>query len=251
MLYGTAILHQVRRTLIIARKDIRIYYAKAPVVIFGFLFPIFLFLAFAIGRHLTIEFMIPGLLGMILFFTSTSISPIVAPWEAQARTLERLLSCPVKIETIILGDIMASFTFGLAISLVPLTLGLALGLKVLNPLVFSLAIILAAFCFSSLGNVFSIPPTNMPSNVQMVSGAIKLPIIFMSGVFIPLDKLPAWGQIISYFSPLTYFVDLARRCFQGQSYLPLAIDFLVLLAFTLVFLSVALKFHRRTMPQRI
>ncbi|RLA96270.1 MAG: ABC transporter permease [Deltaproteobacteria bacterium] len=246
-----AILQQAHCALILARKDLRIYYAKGPVIIFGILFPLFLFLAFAIGRHLTLDFTIPGLLGMILFFTSTSISPVVAPWEAQSRTLERLMCCPVRLETIILGDILASFGFGLAISLVPLILGLSLGLSVSHPFVLALALILAAFCFSSLGSVFSIPPTNMPSTVQMVSGAVKLPIIFISGIFIPLDELPLWGQVLSYFSPLTYFVDLVRASLQGQGHLPPLVDLLALLAFTALFLIVALRFHRRTMPQRL
>jgi len=248
---STVAVQQVRRALALARKDVRIYYAKGPVIIFGILFPIFLFLAFAMGRHLTIEFMIPGLLGMILFFTSTSISPVVAPWEAQSRTLERLMSCPVRLETIILGDILASFGFGLGISLVPLILGLSLGVSVSHPFIFAVALILAAFCFSSLGNVFSIPPTNMPSTVQMVSGAVKLPIIFMSGIFIPLNELPLWGQVLSYFSPLTYFVDLVRASLQEQGHLSSLIDLLALLAFTILFLIVALRFHRRTMPQRL
>ena len=92
---------QARRALVIARKDIRIYYAKGPVIIYGVLMPVFLFLAFTIGRNLPSDFVIPGLLGMILFFTATSVSPKVVPWEAQARTLERLMACPVRLETII------------------------------------------------------------------------------------------------------------------------------------------------------
>src|SRR4030067_53506 len=123
-MFETALLwQQMRRSLVIARKDVRIYYSKGPVIIFGVLFPIFLFLSFTIGRHLTADFIIPGLLGMILFFMATSISPVVMPWEAQARTLERLMSCPVKLETIIVGDILASFAFGTAISLVPVIIG--------------------------------------------------------------------------------------------------------------------------------
>jgi len=64
-----------------ASKNIRVYYSKGPVVIFGILFPIFLFLSFAAGRNLAVEFLMPGLLGMVLFFTATSISPAVAPRE--------------------------------------------------------------------------------------------------------------------------------------------------------------------------
>jgi len=242
---------QLRRSLVIARKDIRIYYSKGPVIIFGVLFPVFLFLSFTIGRDLSVDFMIPGLVGMILFFTATSISPIVVPWEAQARTLERLMSCPVRIETIILGDILASFAFGVGISVIPIMLGLFLGVIVSSPLSFTLAVILAAFCFASLGNVFSIPPTNMPSTVNMISSVVKFPVVFISGIFIPLDQLPAWGQAIAYISPLTYFTDIARGCIQGRGHLPLAVDFAVLIAFTVLFVLVAMKLHQRTMPRRI
>jgi ABC-2 type transport system permease protein len=242
---------QMRRSLTIARKDIRIYYSKGPVIIFGVLFPVFLFLSFTIGRHMSVDFMIPGLLGMILFFTATSISPIVVPWEAQARTLERLMSCPVRVETIIVGDVLASFVFGTAISLVLIIIGLALGVTVSGPVIFALALILAALCFASLGNVFSIPPTNLPATVNMIASVVKFPVVFISGVFIPLNELPAWGQAIAYISPLTYFTDIARTCIQGQGHLPLAIDFAVLIAFTVLFLVVAMKLHQRTMPRRI
>jgi ABC-2 type transport system permease protein len=248
----TALLwQQARRSLVIARKDIRIYYSKGPVIIFGVFFPVFLFLSFIIGRHMTLDFMIPGLLGMILFFTATSISPIVVPWEAQARTLERLISCPVRIETIILGDILASFVFGVGISLVTIILGLFLGVTVSSPVVFAVAVILAAFCFASLGNVFSIPPTNLPSTVNMIASVVKFPVVFISGIFIPLNELPRWGQAIAYISPLTYFTDIARSSIQGQGHLPVAIDFLALLAFSVVFLLLAMKLHQRTMPKRI
>ena len=242
---------QMRRSLVIARKDIRIYYSKGPVIIFGVLFPVFLFLSFTIGRDLSVDFMIPGLLGMILFFTATSISPIVVPWEAQARTLERLMSCPVRIKTIIVGDILASFAFGVGISLVTIMLGLFLGVTISSPFIFAIAVILAAFCFASLGTVFSIPPTNVPATANMIVATIRFPVVFISGIFIPLSELPAWGQAVAYISPLTYFTDIARTSIQGQGHLPVVVDLLVLLAFTALFLVVAMKLHQRTMPRRI
>ncbi len=116
---------------------------------------------------------------------------------------------------------------------------------------FTLAVILAAFCFSSLGNIFSIPPTNLPATVNMIASVVKFPVVFISGIFIPLDELPAWGRAVSYISPLTYFTDIARYCIQRKAHLPVYIDFLALLAYTTLFLIVAMKFHRRTMPVRI
>lgn len=248
----TAILYQqARRAWIIACKDIRVYYSKGPVVIFGILFPIFLFLAFAVGRNLSFEFLMPGLLGMVLFFTATAISPAVAPWESQAKTLERLMSSPLRYSTIILGDILASFVFGVLISIIPVLGGICLGMKISHPLVLVLGIMLAGLCFSSLGLIFSVAPTSMPSTIMMISALVKFPVVFISGIFIPIEQLPEWGRIISFISPLTYFTDIARHCFQNQGYFCLGIDFLVLAGITVLFLVFAIKLHGRTMPERI
>jgi ABC-2 type transport system permease protein len=129
--------------------------------------------------------------------------------------------------------------------------GLFLGVAVSSPVIFAVAIILAALCFAALGNVFSIPPTNLPATVNMIASVVKFPVVFISGVFIPLDQLPVWGQAIAYISPLTYFTDIARSSIQGQGHLPLVIDFLALLGFTALFLAVAMKLHQKTMPRRI
>ena len=245
------LLQQCRRAAVIAWKDIRVYYSKGPVVIFGILFPIFLFLAFMVGRNLSLDFMMPGLLSMVLFFTATSISPAVAPWETQSRTLERLMVSPVTIPTIIFGDILASFIFGLVISLIPVIVSLALGVVISQPVVFAFAVILGAFCLSSLGLIFSAAPTSMPSTIMMLSAMVKFPLVFISGIFIPLTQLPVWARGIAYISPLTYFTDIARYCIAGQSYFPVGVDLLALVGFTLLFVILAATLHQRTMPKRI
>lgn len=245
------IFQQAQRALAIAKKDIRIYYSKGPVIIFGILFPLFLFLSFAIGRNLSLDFMLPGLLGMVLFFTATAISPAVAPWETQARTLERLMSCPVTLPTIVLGDVLASFAFGVAISFIPLIVGLAIGISVFQPVALAFGLILAAFCFSSLGLIFSAAPASTPSTIMMLSSMVKFPVVFISGIFIPLSDLPLWGRVIAFVSPLTYFTDLTRHSLQGNGYLPVGIDLAALFAFSIFFLVLAMKLHQRTMPRRI
>lgn len=245
------VIQQIKRALAIAKKDIRIYYSKGPVIIFGILFPLFLFLSFAVGRNLSLDFMLPGLLGMILFFTATAISPAVAPWETQARTLERLMSCPVTLPTIILGDVLASFAFGTLISILPIAVGLAIGISISQPLLLALGLILAAFCFSSLGLIFSAAPASTPSTIMMLSSMVKFPVVFISGVFIPIAELPTWGRAIAFVSPLTYFTDIARHSLQQNGYLPVAIDVAVLLGFSIFFVVLAMRLHQRTMPKRI
>jgi ABC-2 type transport system permease protein len=245
-------LDQFKRSLGIMKKDIRIYYLKGPVIIFGFLMPLFLFLAFFIGsRNLSAEFLISGLIGMTVFFTATAVSPIIAPWEAQVQTLERLISTPISINTIILGDMLASFIFGIIIPLLPIGLGLLMGVGIIHPITLLLGLFLASACFSSFGLILSTPPSNIPSNIMMISSLVRFPLVFISGIFIPLESMPPWGQIIALFSPLTYFTDLVRYTLQGTSYFPVLWDLIILLVFTILFFALAVELHKRTMSKRI
>ncbi len=246
------IFEQVRRAWAIAKKDIRIYYFKGPVLIFGVFMPLFMFLAFLMGgRQLPLSFLIPGLVGMTLFFTATAVSPAIFPWEGQARTLERLASCPVAVETIVLGDMIASTLFGIAITGITVLVGLALGLPLIHGIPLLGAILLAACCFSAIGMLLAVPPTNVPSNIMMLSSLIKFPLVFISGIFVPLDQMPLWGLVLSVLSPLSYFTDLVRYSFTGNHFFPVWIDIGALAVFTLVFTVGTMYLHRRTMPQRM
>lgn len=228
----TQFLDQLKRSLGVTKKDIRIYYFKGPVISFGLLMPLFLFLAFLIGsRNLSTDFLISGLIGMTLFFTATAVSPIIAPWEAQLQTLERLISAPISVATLIFGDMLASLIFGIGISLVPLIIGLFIGINVIYPIILISGIILAGVCFSSLGLLLSTPPTNAPSNIMMISSLVRFPVVFISGIFIPLGNMSFWGKIVASLSPLTYFADLTRYCIGGTSYYSILFDFMALITF--------------------
>ncbi len=245
-------LDQLKRSLGIMKKDIRIYYLKGPVVIFGFLMPLFLFLAFFIGsRDMPMDFLISGLIGMTVFFTATAVSPVIAPWEAQVQTLERLISTPISITTLLFGDMLASFLFGILIPILPIALGLAIGINIIYPLTFILGIILAAACFSSFGLILSSPPSNAPSNVMMISSLVRFPLVFISGIFIPIEKMPYWGKIIASVSPLTYFTDLTRYSINGTSYYPIQVDLIAIIVFIVVFFFLAVQLHKITIYKRI
>lgn len=243
---------QFKRSFAIVKKNIRIYYSKGPVIIFGLLVPFFLFLSFYIGRNMPAEALVPGLLGMTAFFTATSVGPAIVPWEARAKTLERLISSPISIWTIFLGDVLSSFLFGALVSVFPVIVGLFIGVEIANLLILGLGIILATFCFASFSVLLSAyPPTDTPASVMMLSSMIKFPLVFISGIFIPIEELPAWGKTISSISPLTYFTDLARYSIQGSSYYPIELDIVVLIAFTVIFLVTAIRIHERTIQKRL
>ncbi|MBS3765778.1 ABC transporter permease [Candidatus Bipolaricaulota bacterium] len=240
----------LRKSISIAKKDLLIYYGKGPVVIFGILLPFFFFFSFLIGREMPPLSLISGLGGMAIWFTATSISPVIAPMETRTRTLERLVSMPISVTEMLMGDILASMTMGAVLSAVPISIIatiLGLNLELFLPLF--LGIVLASFCFSAIGVLMSALPTDTPSDVMMLALLIKFPVVFVSGVFIPASNLPGWGRAISRFSPLTYFVDIVRASFggSGQPWL----DVGVLSLFSVFFLFAAVIVHEKTLPKRL
>ena len=166
---------QIKRSFAITKKDLKIYYNKGPVVIQGIFLPIMLFFAFTIGRNIMPIYILSGLMAMVLFMTSTSIGPVVFPWETRAKTLERLIACPISIKTILLGNIWSSFIFGFIFSFVPLILGIIFfGIWYsINIFIIILGIMLASLAFSSFSLILSVPPTETPANTMILTILIK------------------------------------------------------------------------------
>jgi len=238
----------VRGLIVTTEKNIRIYYNKAPVVIFGLLFPLFMFLAFYIGREIRIQVFFPGFIAMVLFFASSSVGPLITPWEKQAGTYERLLSFPVTVDTIILGDTLAGSIYGVLITLITLITGaLFLDIDITGIGLLVLATLLGTVCFAALGVFMSSPASRQPSQIMMLSALIRFPLIFISGVFIPLQELHGAGMVLSYFSPLTYLVDLFQWAMGGAPVHQPVVDLTLLLVFTCGFLFAAHLFHKRNM----
>jgi len=166
--------------------------------------------------------------------------------------LERLISTPASVSSIISGDVLAGFTYGIIISLVPLSVGIfALGARIINPFIMAADLILGALCFSALGSLLSSLPTDNPSNVMMLSNLVRLPLIFISGVFIPIERMPGWGKTIALISPLTYASDLARHSLLNEGYYPIPLDIAMILAFGITFIAVGIALHRRNIPRRL
>jgi len=240
----------LKRSFAVAKKDMLIFYLKGPVVIMGLVFPFFLFLAFLIGRNLSGAQLFVGLTAMTAFFTSTAVGPTIIPWECRGKTFERLITAPVSLTAVLLGDLQASLYFGLAITFaVSIPSGAYLSGHPDFP-TFLAATLLAVGCFSAMTVLMSsYPPTDVPADVMMVSSIVKFSLLFISGIFVPLEKLPAHARWISYASPLTYYVDALRHSL-GTGYLPLPLDFAMLALFGLTFFLTGVEIHKRVLERR-
>ncbi len=237
-------MRDLRASWAIMKKDARIYYLNPGTLMFAILFPLFMFLSFAVGKNAPVDTLIPGLISITILFSSSSIGPMAIPSERRSKTFERLVSAPVSFNSILLGKTLAGFFFSIIIGVIPLVIGLVwFGVQITSIVFLIAGLTLASFCFAMVGIMFGSIPTENPGDVMMLLNFVRLPMIFISGLFIPIESLPEWGQMIAALSPLSYANDLLRYALQGITLYGPLIDSIVLVLFTGFFfwLSIRIK----------
>ena len=238
---------QFRRALAISFKDIESYYGKPPLITWGLLFPAVLLLSLYVKDPATYLGIAPGVIAMTLLFGNTAMAAIVVTFEKRAGTFQRLLLAPLSMRTILLGKAASASAYGLATALVlALGLKLALGMHLVNPLIFLVGLILGAACFALLGLTAAVMVQEVFEAMTLMN-FFRFPLLFISGVFMPLSQLPYWLKPLAYASPLTYVVELLHLGVAGRSeFAGPVVPLLAILLFLLAcwFLAEAL-FRRR------
>jgi ABC-2 type transport system permease protein len=235
---------ELRVAWAIAAKDMRTYYTKPPALMFGILFPFALFLSFSVGRNIPLNAQIPILVSQTLFFASSSIGPVVIPMERANQTFDRFLTSPVSLLSILFGKTLAGIIYGSGISIIPIIVGMVF----FNSQIVNFGAIIACFAlsslaFSALGTVFASIPGQTPGQVMMPLNFVRIPLLFISGVFTPVSALPTWIQAVSLLSPLTHTVELARFALGVTTFFGPAINITILGAYAAVFVFMSIRFH--------
>jgi ABC-2 type transport system permease protein len=230
---------------VITVKDMRVYYLTPPMLMFGLMLPIFLFFSFSIKRNLGPEVGLARLLALTVFFTSSSAGAVIVPLERRMRTFDRLLAAPVSLVAVLMGKILVGVLFGLAVSIVLLLGGLLLfHTLIAQPWLLAIAAVLAACSFSALGLLFASWPTQSVGSIMMPSTLLRWPLLFISGVFIPLDEMAPWTRALSYCSPLTYAQDLLSHALLGGGVQNILLDVAALILSLTLFLTATVWLHR-------
>ena len=220
----------------IAKKDMRIYYLKPNIIVSGIMFPLFMFLSFAIGKNAPPGTLIPGLIAITLMFSASSIEPVSIPIERRVKTFERLLSAPISLYSLVSGESLSGFLYSLGIACLPLAIGvIVFHTPIVHALILAISMIFTAFCFATLGTLFAAYPTENVGEVMSMLNTVRLPLIFISGVFIPLSAMPVIGQMVALISPLTYGNDMIEYAYTGKSLFSPLLDILALVIFILIF----------------
>jgi ABC-2 type transport system permease protein len=235
---------EIRVAWAIAVKDMRTYYTQPPAIMFGILFPFALFLSFSIGRNVPLATQIPILVSQTLFFASSSIGPVVIPIERADQTFDRFLTSPVSLLAILMGKTLGGIIYGTGISIIPVLVGIAFfGTQIVNIGAIIACFALSTLAFSALGIMFASIPGQTVGQVMMPLNFVRIPLLFVSGVFTPIAELPQWMQAVSMLSPLTHTVELARYGTGGETFFGPVLNIAILIAYAAAFLFMGIRFH--------
>jgi ABC-2 type transport system permease protein len=157
------------------------------------------------------NFMIPGIMGMILYFMTALFTSMSIVREREQGTIEQLIVTPIKPLELIVAkvvpyvcisffDVLEVLAVGVFWFGVPIrgNLGLLLGLS-------------ALFLLTSLGiGIFLSTVANTQQEAMLLTFLTVFPSVFLGGLFFPIEAMPGWLQVITYFVPLRYMLVIIR-----------------------------------------
>jgi len=161
------------------------------------------------------KFMFPGIIGMTVLLTSF-MSGVSVVWDREFGFLKEILVAPLGRSGIVLGKALGSATVAVMQGIVMLVLAPILGVTLTPMLIVKLVplLIVLSVSLSGLG-ILVASRMRSQQGFQIIVQIIIFPLIFLSGVFFPVNNVPTWLEAISKINPLTYGVDAIRQLFLG------------------------------------
>jgi len=203
------------------------------------------------GHFSYFDFIAPGIMAMTVMMSVMTGLPAAISHEREVGTLDGMMAAPISRLAIILGKTLAQTARGLLQGILILALAVALfGVTIHGSilLVFAL-LLLGVFSFVGLGVVITSFAKDQET-AMMIMMTLMFPMMFLSGVFFPIQQMPWYMQGISNFLPLTYAATALRKVMVlGAGVSMITTELAVLIGFGVVMTAIAVPVFRRAMTR--
>lgn len=194
------------------------------------------------------HFMIPGVIGVIMFALTSILTATAIVRERERGTIEQLIVTPIRPGELIVGKLVPYVLLAFFNALEVLALG-AWWFKVPVRGELGLIFLLSAlFLLSSLGiGLLASTIANTQQEAMLTVWMLLLPSIFLAGFFFPIEAMPRALQMISYLMPLRYYLVILRSLLiKGVGFSALKEEVLALAIFGLAIMTIAaMRFRKR------
>jgi len=219
-----------RGTWVVAYRELLRFVQERSRMLSSFGMPVLFFIIFGAGFNqiigtLTpgvdfIKFIYPGIVAMTVLMTSV-FSGLSVVWDREFGFLKEVLVAPLSRTGIVLGKATGGATVATIQGSMMLVLAPIIGIALTPILVIKVVplLIIISLSLSGLG-ILVASRMRSQQGFHVVVQLIVFPLIFLSGIFFPVNNVPVWLQIISKVNPLTYGVDAIRQIFLGSDSAP-------------------------------
>ena len=203
------------------------------------------------GHSSYFDFIAPGIMAMTVMMSVMTGLPAAISQEKEVGTLDGMMVAPINRLSIIVGKTLAQTARGLLQGVLILILASALfGVSIQGNilLVFGL-LLLGVFSFVGLGVVLTSFAKDQET-AMMIMMTLMFPMMFLSGVFFPVQQMPWYMQSISKALPLTYVADALRKVMVLGAGIPqITTELTVLIAFGVVMTTISVPVFKRAMTR--
>ncbi len=197
------------------------------------------------------QFVAPGIIAMVVMMALMTGLPHAISYEKDIGTLDGMLAAPINRLSIILGKVMAQTVRGMIQGFIILLLAVVLFGVIIegNILLVIFLILLTVFSFVGLGILIT-SFTENEETATMVMMTLMFPMMFLSGVFFPLQQMPWYMQGLAKFLPLTYATTALRKVMVlGADFSAVGTEVLILVTFGIVLLAIAVPMFKQAMSK--
>ncbi|PIZ00977.1 hypothetical protein COY62_00595 [bacterium (Candidatus Howlettbacteria) CG_4_10_14_0_8_um_filter_40_9] len=178
-----------------------------------------------------IDFLLPGLIAMSLMMGGVVGIANGITTLRERGVLKRLLATPINPVNFFIVQVITRLLVAIMQAIIMVAVGvLAFGAHFYGSiLTFAIVLTFGATVFLIFGLVMSSLAKNVDT-VEPMTRAVTMPMMFLGGVFFPIEAMPTWLQPVSRALPLSYMSDALRKVIsEGVSLYTIRIDLLVLL----------------------
>ncbi len=193
-------------------------------------------------------FMIPGVIGMILYAITSILTATSVVRERERGTIEQLIVTPIRPWELVVGKILPYVILAFVDTLEVLAIGhWWFGVPVRG----DMSLILGCsglLLLSGLGvGLFGSTIANTQQEAMLTVWMTLLPSIFLSGFFFPFEAMPKVLQWISYIIPLRYYLVIIRALLiKGVGVTAIWKEIIPLAAFgVLIMTAASVRFRKR------
>lgn len=199
------------------------------------------------GNIKYIDFLVPAILGMTIMMSCMMGMGSTIAGERETGELARLFMTPTSVSTVIGGKIAAKLLIELLRALILIFMAVFLfNVSIKGGFLQTfIVLVIGALCFVGFGIMLSSRTSTQEDYVQL-SLPFSMPMMFVSGVFYPIETMPWILQKLAYIFPLTYLNNAMRGIMiKGQTLADVWLDLIILLGFTLLFFIIGVKRFNR------